>query len=124
MIPLESYAYDDFMENNKSRKHGSSKGLKDGQRPEGCPSSSRLLRNGAEVERIMELVESNWKWEGREYENNALAESPKLDSIGIVYLSPFATDAEIRAYWIGRMVQTGNLRLLARIRENEDKKEA
>ena len=112
------------MENNKSRKHESSKGLKEVQHPEGCPSSSRLLRNGAEVERIMELVESNWKWEGREYENNALAESPKLDSIGIVYLSPFATDAEIRAYWIGRMVQTSNLHLLARIRENEDKKEA
>lgn len=112
------------MENNKYRKHESSKGLKEGQHPEGCPSSSRLLRNGAEVERIMELIESNWKWEGKEYENNALAESPKLDSIGEVYLTPLATDAEIRAYWIGRMVQTSNLHLLARIREKEDKKEA
>jgi len=112
------------MENNKCRKHESPKRLKEGQRPRRCSEDSNLLRNETEAERVMELVESNWKWEGKEYENNALAESPKLDSIGIVYLSPFATDAEIRAYWIGRMVQTGNLRLLARIRENEDKKEA
>jgi hypothetical protein len=70
------------------------------------------------------LLKATGSWKAREYENNALAESPKLDSIGIAYLTPLATDAEIRAYWIGRMVQTSNLHLLARIRENEDKKEA
>ncbi len=109
------------MVNNKSEKRGS---YKRREQKEVCSGSSRLLRNETEAERIMELIESNWKWEGKEYENNALDESQKLDSIGAVYLTPLATDAEIRAYWIGRMVQTNNLRLLARIHRSEDKNEA